>query len=146
VAEIRVSVEVASIDTSKITQKLVAAWANDDNGPVFVELLDPLATRLQLDARRRVGVHTGRLWNTIRKQRRNSPGRPGVAVLAGLARQTPYLGVHMAGAPPHEIRARNRKFLRWTDKAGVVHFARRVWHPGNRANPFLTDALDDLTL
>lgn len=140
------SIEVAGIDTNKITQKLVSAWANDPNGPVFVDLLDPLATRLQLDARRRVGVHTGRLWNTIRKQRRNSAGHPGVAVLAGITRQTPYLGWHMNGAPPHEIRARRRKFLRWTDKAGVVHFARRVWHPGNPANPFLTDALDDLSL
>lgn len=140
---ISVEVSVAGIDTGGITQGRFTEWANEPNGPVF-GMLDELATRTQFDARRRVGFHTGRLHNSIRKQRRNGAS-PSVAVVAGLSRYTPYLGYHMFGTPAHEIRVRNRKALRWMTSTGP-RFAVRVWHPGTPANPFLTDALDNLRL
>jgi hypothetical protein len=128
----------------RVPQGAVNAWAADQNGPVF-DMLDSLATEVQFGARRRVGFHTGRLHNSIRKQRRVGTTRHTVAVVAGLGRYTPYLGYHMGGTPPHEIRPRRRKALRWID-AGGVRFATRVRHPGTAPNPFLTDALDALTL
>ena len=53
------------------------------------------------------------------------------------------------GTRPHEIRPRNRKALRWAASAadarltgtprtgGRVRFAKRVQHPGTRAQPFM---------
>jgi hypothetical protein len=53
------------------------------------------------------------------------------------------------GTRPHEIRPRNRKVLRWAASAadvrltgtprtgGRVRFAKRVQHPGTRAQPFM---------
>ena len=52
------------------------------------------------------------------------------------------------GTRPHEIRPRNRKALRWSAdgstrltgaprKGGRVRFAKRVQHPGTRAQPFM---------
>lgn len=138
----RVEVSVARVDV-QVPQRAVQAWANEPNGPVF-GMLDEIATRVQFDARSRVGFHTGRLHNSIRKQRRNG-ANPSVAVVAGLNRYTPYLGWHMFGTEAHEIRPRTRRALRWAAPGGV-RFATRVWHPGTRANPFLTDALDAATL
>lgn len=143
-AQVSIGLDVGSIRTAGIRQAAVNAWANEPNGPVF-DMLDALATDVQMVARRRVGFATGRLHNSIRKQRRNHPSRPSVAVVAGLGRYTPYLGYHMAGTGPHEIRPRKRKALRWAGPSGPV-FATRVRHPGTPANPFLTDALDALSL
>ena len=43
------------------------------------------------------------------------------------------------GTPPHEIRARRKKFLRFT-QGGAVRFARSVSHPGTRPDPYLEAA------
>lgn len=43
------------------------------------------------------------------------------------------------GTPPHEIRARRKKFLRFV-QGGAVRFARSVNHPGTRPDPYLEAA------
>ena len=48
----------------------------------------------------------------------------------------PYAAAVEGGQKPHEIRARNRKFLRW-EQAGEARFARVVQHPGTHARPFI---------
>jgi hypothetical protein len=59
----------------------------------------------------------------------------GVSVLANYAAP-----VH-EGARPHVIRPKNARALRFEVEGGRVVFARRVNHPGNRANPFLRNAV-----
>lgn len=46
-----------------------------------------------------------------------------------------------AGTRPHEIRPRYRAALRWPALGGFT-FARRVRHPGTRAQPYMEPALD----
>ncbi len=46
------------------------------------------------------------------------------------------------GTAPHEIRPRNKKVLRFS-VAGNTVYARRVRHPGTRANPYVDTAFDD---
>lgn len=46
-----------------------------------------------------------------------------------------------SGTDPHEIRPRYRSALRWPALGGF-RFARRVHHPGTRAQPFMEPALD----
>jgi hypothetical protein len=49
------------------------------------------------------------------------------------------------GTRPHVIRPKNpRGWLRWTGPDGRVHFAKKVNHPGTRAQPHLRPALEDL--
>lgn len=47
-----------------------------------------------------------------------------------------------AGTRPHEIRPRHRRSLRFPSRGGGFAFARRVLHPGTRAQPFMEPALD----
>ena len=44
------------------------------------------------------------------------------------------------GTRAHAIKPKNRKRLRWA-KGGGFAFAREVWHPGTKADPFLYAAL-----
>jgi hypothetical protein len=57
----------------------------------------------------------------------------------------PY-GLFMeVGTRPHVIRPKNpRDWLRWIGADGRVHFAKKVNHPGTRAQPHLRPALEDL--
>jgi hypothetical protein len=98
--------------------------------------LDRRARLVKAEAERLVGVDSGRLKRTIRIER--GPGF--VEVVAGRPGKTPYLGWHMAGTPPHVIRVRRRKALRWYVN-GQPRFATKVMHPGTRPNDFLRNAL-----
>lgn len=86
---------------------------------------------------------TGRLQQTFRMQPGTRGSGYGVTVIAGREGVTPYLGFILDGTPAHEIRAkRNRPnpHLRFVTGGRVV-FARRVRHPGTRANNFMLRAL-----
>ena len=47
------------------------------------------------------------------------------------------------GTAPHVITPSHSKLLHWKDKTGE-HFARKVQHPGSKANPFLTRTLQKI--
>ncbi len=98
--------------------------------------MDRRARLVEAEAKRLVGVDTGRLRRTIRRQ----SGAGFVEVIAGRPGRTPYLGFHIYGTPPHVIRVRRRKALRWYVD-GEARFATKVNHPGTAANPFLQRAL-----
>ncbi|GAA3172480.1 hypothetical protein [Nonomuraea roseoviolacea] len=61
-------------------------------------------------------------------------------------RQGEPLGLFLeVGTRPHVIRPRNPNgWLRWVGSDGKVHFAKKVNHPGTRAQPHLRPALEDL--
>lgn len=103
--------------------------------------LDRLSRIVMAEARRRVGVRTGTLLTSIRRQSGSTARGPYVDVVAGVKGLTPYLGYHMNGTGPHVIVPRRRKALRFIGNSGQVVFARRVRHPGTAPNDFLRDAL-----
>jgi hypothetical protein len=45
------------------------------------------------------------------------------------------------GTPPHTIEASPGKTLHWVNESGDDVFAKRVEHPGTRANPFIRPTL-----
>lgn len=96
------------------------------------------ATRVQLGAKRQVGVQTGLLKRSIHKSwftgRRNDLG-----IRIGSDVRHSY--IHHEGTRPHVIRPRNAKALRWVAANGDIIFARSVRHPGTRANRYLSDSL-----
>jgi len=102
--------------------------------------LDRVSALVLGEARRRVGVRTGTLLTSLRRESGMSGGGAYVEVVAGVRGLTTYLGWHMNGAPPHVIVPRRRRALRFV-AGGQVVFARRVRHPGNPGNDFLRDAL-----
>ena len=79
---------------------------------------------------------TGALRRSIvgRVVRRDAHGTSGVIEVTA-----PHAVFVEDDTRPHEIRARNRKFLRW-EQAGEVRFARVVQHPGTRGKPFMGPA------
>lgn len=102
--------------------------------------LDKRASRVQMGARFRVRVRSGKLISTIRKNPGVTAGTQYVDVLAG-GRGANYVMVEHYGSRPHRITARRRKFLRIPVVGGGVIFRRSVWHPGTTGTFFLTRSL-----
>lgn len=93
-------------------------------------------------ARGRVAVRTGATRNSIR--RKNASMTKASVQATGGAR---FLE---AGTKPHAIQARRIGIMKFTDQGGRPVFAKKVRHPGMRAQPFLRrsgrDALDGLNM
>jgi len=113
-------------------------FVTDPVGPVIRDL-DRRMTRVEFASRAQVGVRSGLLLSTIRKQPGFTKTTVRVDLLAG-GRGVDYVMAHHDGTPPHEIRPNRRKALRFV-VGGQVMFRTRVWHPGTKANRFLTDNL-----
>lgn len=83
-------------------------------------------------------VRTGRLKASIHPDpvRRSGPWR----IDTGVSADAPYAAPVHQGARPHVILPRNARVLRFEVGSRIV-FARRVNHPGQRAQPFLSNAV-----
>lgn len=131
-----------TVDTRRVTVTLYPGepylFITDPTGPVARDM-ERRGTRMQAASRRLVGVRTGALFSTIRKQVGFTRTAVYVDVLAG-GGGVNYAMLHHDPTRPHEIRARRRQVLRFV-VGGRVVFRRRVWHPGTRGTQFLTKAL-----
>lgn len=110
----------------------------DRSGPVQLHVANT-GRKVEGNARRRVGVKTGKLKGTIGS--RLTPSRPkgyNVEVFAG----TSYGLFHHDGTRAHVIRPRNASVLKF-QVGGVTVYAQKVNHPGTKPNRFLLDALKD---
>lgn len=112
----------------------------DTRGPVGRDL-EARSRRVQSRARMLVGVRSGTLLASIRREQGVGPRGLYWDILSGVPGLTTYLMDHHDGAPPHVIRPRRRKALRFVS-GGQIVFAREVHHPGNRGTRFLTRALE----
>ncbi|WP_218025960.1 hypothetical protein [Nocardia miyunensis] len=97
-----------------------------------------LGRAITTTAKRRVNVRSGHLRSTI-GDRTTVAGPLVVTEVFATARYARF--VHDP-TRPHEIRPRSARMLRF-EVGGRVVFARRVWHPGYKGNPFLTSAVRD---
>lgn len=104
-----------------------------------------MKTRVLPAAKRMVGVDTGRLRANTREQSGVLASKgPFSQVVSGWTGtqggSRSYVMPHHDGSPPHIIRARHAKALRFTVN-GQVMFRTQVRHPGTRGTRFLTRAL-----
>lgn len=131
---------VISIKPGKVTLDPgePARYVTDPAGPVIRDL-DRRMTRVALNVRHLTPVRTGLTLSTVRKQPRFFARSVAVDVIMGGGGAAP-IGVLEEGSPPHEIRARRRKALRFI-VGGRVVFRRRVWHPGTKGHHMLTLSL-----
>ena len=94
------------------------------------------AIRLQMLARRQVGVDTGALRRSINyKIVRDSLG-----LVAVIGSDNRIALLHHEGSDPHIIRPRRAQTLRFYSHGRIV-YAQVVRHPGTRPNRYLTDNL-----
>lgn len=107
------------------------SWA----GPIGSDLRRRGRT-LQFRATRSAGVRSGKLRLDI--ETRESVRVDGLELSVGNW-NTKYARAHHEGSAPHEIVAKNAPMLKfyWAKKATWVS-TKRVWHPGTKANPYLT--------
>ena len=101
--------------------------------------VDDFAGKVQRRARTLAPSRTGALRQSIRVRRTLTFRGPSSVVGTDLF-YAPY--VH-DGTPPHVIRPRRARALRFT-AGGRVVFAARVNHPGTKAGPFLDQALREV--
>jgi hypothetical protein len=114
-------------------------FVNDLDGPVLRDLLRRM-TRVKFESRKLVRVRTGHLLSTIETRVGGTKGRGvHVDVVAG-GKGIKYTGYEHDGTPPHVIRARRKKALRFMINGNVV-FRTKVNHPGTTGTLFLTHAL-----
>jgi hypothetical protein len=117
------------------------AFVNDPKGGVVYDMERRLRTVAGI-AKLKCNVRTGLLLTTIRTRTNlKANGWPTFDVIAGKsgARTVPVLVDQ--GSPPHVIRARRKKALRFVVN-GQVRFATKVNHPGYRGSGFLTKSLE----
>lgn len=115
-----------------------ARYVTDPGGPVIRDL-DRRMTKVALNVRRLTPVRSGKTVSTVRKQPRFLKRSVSVDVIMG-GRGAAPVGVLEEGSPPHEIRPRRRKALRFV-VGGRVVFRQRVWHPGTKGHHMLTLSL-----
>lgn len=120
---------------------VIRSVVGGQSGPLHRDL-DERSLRVLARARELVGVRTGTLLTSIRREQGTGPRGPFIDVVAGVPGLTPYMGWHHYGTEPHVIRARRRKTLRFIGRQGQLVFRRQVFHPGTVGTYFLTRALD----
>lgn len=111
----------------------------DDSSGVLREMMRR-GQNVLAEMYRQVPTDTGLLAATLRLQARTPGGGYGVVVAAGQDGVTDYLGYILDGTPPHVIRPRRKKALRFV-AGGRVVFSKRVNHPGTAANNFILRSL-----
>ncbi len=135
----------------------LARLLRSPQGPMWRRVVEDGAA-IRLLARRNVGVskldlvprkvfhRPGTLRDAVVSRVTNTPG--GITCTVGVY-GVPYAIHHHEGTDGHWIPKGGGpmpkgKFLvfHWP-KAGGVVYMKRVWHPGNRPNPFLADAMRD---
>lgn len=115
-------------------------YIRDPYGPVIRDLETRMG-RAQRGAKRMVRKRTGRLAASIRRKSRFTKRAAVVEVIAGgRAKQFPHTLIEHDGSPPHIIRARRKKALRF-EVGGQVLFRKQVRHPGTRGTKYLQRAL-----
>lgn len=88
-------------------------------------------------AKRLVGRDSSDLYQTIDfRIVRSGPGYNVEIFAGGTPKTSQYVMAHHDGARPHVIRPRRKQALKF-DMGGNTVFAKKVNHPGNKANPFL---------
>jgi hypothetical protein len=107
--------------------QLLSRFSAIQPNPQFMRTLALSAVREQkLEAPRR----TGNLGRTIRI------GRVSASEAETIAGASYAIYVH-EGTRPHVIVPRKAKALAWKGTGGKVRFAKRIRHPGTKANPFM---------
>jgi hypothetical protein len=130
-------------DAGKLAQSPLARFSWARAATTWADQAGPLVRdALKKEAPVGKGDRAGRLRGAIRYERATSLGE-GLVTLRFDA-HVPYTPYVLDGTRPHLITAKAARALHWQDGGRDV-FARRVNHPGTKANPFNERAVFPLT-
>lgn len=113
----------------RITKKQFEDMPKKLREKVVPRALKELSNMAYYEMRARAPVKTGALRNSIIQKDSNTK-----IEVAPTAAHAPFV---LLGTRPHIIRPVNARVLRWEDSSGI-HFANWVFHPGTKANDFVT--------
>lgn len=119
----------------EINNRVLDFLVNSPRGPVGIYLYRK-ALQIKSGARAQVGVDTGRLKGSIHIRR----GRRGPGQYVEIGSPLNYALMHHEGTKPHVITPNTAKMLRFSASGRIV-YTKRVFHPGTKANRFLSDQL-----
>jgi HK97 gp10 family phage protein len=125
----------ASADISKLTAALnkTAQQAQTTTHQVLVES----ANYIKAEMEAKVPVRTGKLRNSISIQVETDR-----VIIGPNLQMAPYAGYVEFGTKPHEIRPKNPGGVLAFKMGGRMVFARKVNHPGTRAQPYVKPAFE----
>lgn len=118
----------------EVDSRELARLLTGPSGDVFRWMVR-IGDDIKSEAKKQVGVDTGRLRDKIVK--RVTSTRGGITLI--VAAEESYAEWHHEGTRPHTIRPRNASVLSFIGAGGQRVFASKVEHPGTRPNRFLTD-------
>lgn len=121
----------ASADVYKLAQALRESAGQSEITTQNVLLHS--ANYIKADMEARAPVRTGRMRQSIEIKVMNEGVRIGPT--------TDYAAYVEYGTKPHEIRPKNKKALRFR-MGNTLVFAKKVNHPGTKAQPFVRPAFD----
>lgn len=116
---------------------------NGPSGKHFVRKCEMLENRARLE----VGIYTGATLHSIGSYFYNRSGGD-LTAHVGANPTGEEIGVayfHHQGTRPHPIYPVRARYLRFPDRrTGQIQFRKRVFHPGTKPNPYLTDPLREI--
>lgn len=126
------------LDASGLRDSPLARFSWAKAATTFADTAQPLV-RDALKAKAPIGQgpRAGRLKKSIRSQRKTSLGEGSLEVR--FTANVPYIEYVLGGTRAHTITpkaARALRFLQYGHAPGALVFAKRVQHPGTRANHF----------
>lgn len=133
--------EIARV-TGKVNPLEYDRYLNDGHDPIRLDITKR-AVKLQAAMEKACPVHTGKLRATGRKNDGKEGSKPYTDVIFGHEDETPYLGYVLFGTSAHDIyphQDRPNAHLRFV-VGGAIIFAKKVHHPGSRANNFMVRSI-----
>lgn len=122
----------------RIDEKGIQELFNSSQGDVY-KYMEQQAKKIVFVAKRKVGKETHALERSIGYRMLRTPG--GVFAEVGATNKVALL--HHQGSRPHVILPQRGRALRFKSGGRVV-YARQVFHPGTRPNPYLVTALREV--
>jgi len=120
----------------KFYDSVLDNFLNNPNGEVG-RFLKGKGNEIITSARAMVGVRTGNLRSSIHMRHMRDARGQHIWVGSSLD----YALAHHEGSRPHTIVPKGGKVLRFTSRGQVV-YAHALNHPGNKANRYLSKALE----
>lgn len=101
--------------------------------------VNSITRQIEAQAKMNVPVRTGNLGRTIQQDPLRAVGP--FSVTGGVTANANYAAAVHDGTPPHVIRPKSGKALKF-NMGGRVVFARKVNHPGTAGRPYLKNAAE----
>lgn len=130
-----------NVDFDKLCENIEEKIENDENK--IKKIVEETTDKIEKDAVKYIvknkNIVTGKLKDSIRGKTESNGD-----VYSGIVKAGVDHAVFIEeGTKAHVIKAKNCAFLRFMGRDGNLVYTPQVHHPGTKANPFMSTALED---